>query len=164
MNTDRLLGLLLLAIGLVCFAMQRLAQADASIAASFASVRLVALFTAGVVCVIGALLFFAGLLPRGPNHLSGVPLFGRAAEVQSPGRPRLRHAFLVLPAIVVLALLVDQFGPWRAVDPGAEVAVPNEPKAEPKGQDVAGVPPDLATPPAPPSSPPVATPPAQTPP
>lgn len=159
-GADRLLALVSLVIGVVCFAMQRLAQADASIAASFASVRLVALFTAGAVCVIGALLFFAGLLPRGPNHLSGAPLFGRAAEVQNPGRPRMRQAFLVLPAIVVLALLADQFGPWRTAGPGAEVAAPNEPKAEPKGQHVAGVPPDLVTPPAPPSSPPVAPPPA----
>lgn len=163
-GADRLLALVLLVIGAVCFAMQRLAQADASIAASFASVRLVAFFAAGAVCVIGALLFFAGLLPRGSNHLSGAPLFGRAAEVQDPGRPRLRRAFLVLPALVVLALLADQFGPWRAAGPGAEVTAPNEPKAEPKGQDVAGVPPDLATPPAPPNSPPVAAPPEQAPP
>ncbi|MBA1143449.1 WD40 repeat domain-containing protein [Mesorhizobium neociceri] len=149
-GADRLLGLLSLAIGVVCFAIQRLAQGDASIAASFASVHLVALFAAGAVCVIGALLFFAGLLPGRPNQPSGTPLFGRAAEVQNPGRPRLRRTFLVLPAIVVLALLADQFGPLRASGPGAEVAAPNEPKAGPKGQDVAGVPPDLATPPAPP--------------
>ncbi len=149
MNTDRLFGLLLLAIGVVCFAVQMLEQGDTGIAASFASVRLVALLVAGAVCVIGALLFFAGLLPRGPSHLSGAPLFGRAAEVQNPGRPRLRQAFLVLPALVVLALLADRFGPWRATGPGGEIAAPKEP-AEPKSnepKDVASAPPAAPTPP-----------------
>ena len=154
---DRLLGLLLLAIGVACFAMQRLTQGDASIAASFASMRSVGLFVAGAVCVIGALLFFAGLLPGRPNHPSGTLLFGRAAEVQNPGRPRLRRAFLVLPAIVVLALLADQFGPWRGAGPGSWVAAPKEP-AEPKSnepKDIASVPPAAPTPPAQAAPPPV---------
>ncbi|WP_352587739.1 WD40 repeat domain-containing protein [Mesorhizobium caraganae] len=165
-GADRLLALVLLVIGVGCFAMLRLAQGDASIATSLASMRSVALFVAGVACVIGALLFFAGLLPRGSAHLSGAPLFGRAAEVQNPGRPRLRQVFLVLPALVVLALLADRFGPWlvHRSAPGGEVAAPKEPKAEPKGQDIAGVPPDLAAPPTPPSSPPIAIPPEPTPP
>ncbi|MGX9145711.1 WD40 repeat domain-containing protein [Mesorhizobium sp. 128a] len=158
MNRDRALALLLLAIGVVCFAMQRLAQGDASIAASFASIRPVALFVAGAACVVGAILFFAGALPAPPNHLSGTPLFGRVAEVQNPGRPKLRRTFLVLPAIVVLALLADRFGPWRGAGPGGEVAAPKEP-AEPKSnepKDIAGAP---ATPPAAPTPPAQAAPP-----
>jgi len=89
--------------------------------------------------------------------LSGVPLFGRAAEVQNPGRPRLRQAFLVLPAIVVLAVLADQFGPWRTTGPGSEIAAPKQP-TEPKSDE----PKDIASaPPAPPAAP---TPPVQAPP
>ena len=158
MNRDRLLAVFLLAIGIASFAMAGLAQRDAGM--SFASLRLVMFLVAGAICLIGALLFLAGLLPGRSNHQAGAPLFGRGAELQNPGRPGLRRFFLVLPAITVLALLVNGVGPWLAHRSGSgEVAAPSEPKPnEPK--DVASGPPapEPATPPAPPTSPPVAAP------
>lgn len=155
MNRDRLLAVFLLAIGVASFAVARLAQHDAGM--SFASARPLVFLVAGAGCVIGAQLFFAGLLPGRPNHQAGAPLFGRGAELQNPGRPGLRRAFLILPAITVLALLANGAGPWLAHRAGpGEVAAPGEPKAnEPK--DVASAPP-APEPPAPPSAPPVAAP------
>jgi hypothetical protein len=151
-GADRLLAVLLLAIGIASFAMARLAQRDAGM--SFASVRLPVFLVAGAACLIGALLFLAGLLPGRPNHQAGAPLFGRAAELQNPGRPGLRRAFLILPAITVLALLANGVGPWLAHRAGpGEVAAPSEPKPnEPKGQEIANAP--APSPPAAPASPP----------
>ncbi|WP_425462892.1 WD40 repeat domain-containing protein, partial [Mesorhizobium norvegicum] len=120
----------------------------------------------GALCLLGALLFWAGLLPGRPRHPTGAPLFGRDAETEPKGRPNLRRAFLVLPVIAVLVLLADQF-PWRA--PDGEVASPSQPKAnepripgpktnEPKGNDIASTPP-APEPVAPPAPPPAASPP-----
>ncbi|MFK0690755.1 hypothetical protein ACFX5Q_21510 [Mesorhizobium sp. IMUNJ 23033] len=145
-SVDRLLAFLVLAVALAClahlyllpgtFALSRLAHplADA------ASLRLVAFLAAALVCALGALLFWQGLLPGWPGRQRGARLFGRAAEVQVSGRPRLRLVFLALPMLAVLALLADQFGPWRT---GGEVP------AEPKGQDVADAPPPAPAAPSP---------------
>ncbi|CAN7672484.1 WD40 repeat domain-containing protein [Mesorhizobium sp. LjNodule214] len=143
-SVDRLLAFLVLAVSLAClahvyllpgtFVLSRLAHplADA------ASLRLVAFLAAALVCALGALLFWQGRLPGRPGHQTGAPLFGRAAEAQVSGRPRLRLVFLVLPMLAVLALLADQFGPWRT---GGEVPAPGEPK------DVASAPPQPVNPP-----------------
>ncbi len=143
-SVDRLLAFLVLAVALAClahayllpgtFALSRLAHplADA------ASLRLAAFLAAALVCALGALLFWQGLLPGRPGHQRGAPLFGRTAEVPDAGRPRLRLVFLALPTLAVLALLADQFGPW-----GGEVP------AEPKGQDVADAPPPASAAPSP---------------
>ena len=148
---DRLLSLPLLAVAIACVmhAYPLLAIGAESLAhplADFASMRLTGFLVAALVLVLGALLFLAGLLPGRPAHQAGAPLFGRAAEVQDLGRPRLRRLFLILPAIAVLALLADQ--PWRS--PGGEGA------NQPKGQDVASAPPAPApvAPPAPAPAPP----------
>ncbi|WP_164548738.1 WD40 repeat domain-containing protein [Mesorhizobium sp. M7D.F.Ca.US.005.01.1.1] len=122
----------------------------------------------GALCLLGALLFWAGLLPGRPRHPTGTLLFGRDAEIDPKGRPTLRRAFLVLPVIAVLTLLADQVL-WRAQGPGDGVASPSQPKAnepkipepktnEPKGQDVASVPPapEPVAPLAPPAPPPEA--------
>ncbi|BCG87096.1 hypothetical protein MesoLj113c_32060 [Mesorhizobium sp. 113-3-9] len=146
--------------------------------------RLAAFSVAALACLVGALLFWAGLLPGRPAHLAGAPLFGRAAEVRETGRPGLRKIFFALPLIVLAALAADRFGPWH--DGGGEIASqpsepkPSEPKpdqpklaepkpGEPKGQDVASAPPAPEPAPAPapqPAPPPVAAnpPPAAVPP
>jgi DNA-binding beta-propeller fold protein YncE len=139
---DRLLSLPLLAAAIACVmhAYPLLATGAVSLAhplVDFASARLTGFLVAALALVLGALLFLAGLLPGRPAHQAGTPLFGRAAEVQGQGRPRLRRFFQVLPAVAVLALLADQ--PWRG---SGEVA--NEPKG---GQDVASAPPTRVTPP-----------------
>ena len=157
-GADRLLAVLLLAIGIASFAMARLAQRDAGHV-------LCILAPAGVSrggCDLSdrRAVVFGRPVAGPPNHQAGAPLFGRAAD-GNPGRPGLRRFFLVLPAITVLALLANGVGPWLAHRVGSgDVAAPNEPKAEPKGQDVASAPPapEPATPPAPPNSPPVAAP------
>ncbi|MBE1710701.1 MULTISPECIES: WD40 repeat domain-containing protein [Mesorhizobium] len=155
-GADRLLAVFQLAIGIASLATARLAQHDADM--SFASARLVVFVVAGAACLIGALLFLAGLLPGRPNHQA--PMFGRAAELQNPGRPGLRRFFLVLPVITVLALLANGVSPWLAHRAGTgEVAAPSEPKTnEPK--DIASAPqtPEPATPPATPNAPPGAAP------
>jgi hypothetical protein len=162
---DKLLAVVLLAIGIACFAKAGLPRGDG--AGSFAYVRLAVFLATGGACLLGAMLFWAGLLPGRPWDRAVAPQFGRAAEVRDTGRPRLRQAFLVVPCIAVLALAADQFGPWRAHDAGkgGEVSAPNEPKAtepkaaEPRGEDIASAPPAPASPspvvvPTPPAAPP----------
>ncbi|WP_256753814.1 WD40 repeat domain-containing protein [Mesorhizobium sp. Mes31] len=113
----------------------------------------------GALCLLGALLFWAGLLPGRPSRSTGTPLFGCDAEIDPKGRPGLWRAFLVLPVIAVLTLLADPVL-WRGQGQGGEVASPSQPKAdepkipepktnEPKGNDVASAPPApvLPTPP-----------------
>lgn len=149
---DKLLAVALLAIGIASLAKADLPQDDG--AGSFAYVRLAVFLATGGVCLLGAMFFWAGLLPGRPWHRAIAPQFGRAAEVRDTGRPRLRQAFLVVPCIAVLALAADQFGPWRAHDAGkgGEVSAPNEPKAtepkatEPRGEDIASAPPTPADP------------------
>lgn len=130
--------------------------------------RLSGLALAALACLTGALLFWAGLLPGRPAHAAGMPLFGRAADVQETGRPGLRKVFLALPLIVLAGLAADRFGPShggggeiasqpKAAEPKPGETKPDEPKpAEPKGQDVASAPP--APEPAPAPAPPVAPP------
>ncbi|MER9258837.1 WD40 repeat domain-containing protein [Mesorhizobium sp. M0619] len=169
---ERLFALPLLAAALACLVRAYLLLGDRDFSWSGidhmlhgpATLRPVVFLTVGGLCLLGALLFWAGLLPGRRSQPAGTPLFGRDAEIDPKGRPGLRRAFLMLPVLAVLALLADHF-PWaRDAGPGAEVAAPNEPKAEPKDQGIDGVPPDLATPPAPPSSPQVTMPPEPTPP
>lgn len=169
---ERLFALPLLAAALACLVRAYLLLGDRDFSWSGidhmlhgpATLRPVVFLTVGGLCLLGALLFWAGLLPGRRSQPAGTPLFGRDAEIDPKGRPGLRRAFLMLPVLAVLALLADHF-PWaRDAGPGAEVAAPNEPKAEPKDQGIDGVPPDLATPAVPPSSPPLATPPEPTPP
>lgn len=126
-----------------------------------ASLRLAGFLVAAFACLLGAGLFWAGLLPDRSGQAAGAPLFGRAAEMQDAGRPGLRRVFLVLPLVVVAALAADRFGPWHEggdiasepVEPKADEPNPGEPKAnEPKGQDVASAPP-ASEPAAPPPAP-----------
>jgi hypothetical protein len=113
---DKLLAVVLLAIGIACFAKAGLPRGDG--AGSFAYVRLAVFLATGGACLLGAMLFWAGLLPGRPWDRAAAPQFGREAEVRDTGRPRLRQAFLVVPCIAVLALAADQFGPWRPHDAG----------------------------------------------
>ncbi|GLQ79007.1 hypothetical protein GCM10007881_25240 [Mesorhizobium huakuii] len=170
---DRLLAVLLMALAAACLVHLYLlpGSKDFSLTAMHGpwATRLVAFSLLAFACLVGAVLFCAGLLPGRPAHLAGTPLFGRAAEVQETGRPGLRKIFLALPLIVLAALAVDRFGPWH--DGGDVASQPSEPKggapkpdepklaepkpAEPKGQDVASAPPTPA--PAPqPAPPPIA--------
>jgi hypothetical protein len=156
---DRLLALALAVVAIGCLArIYPPVGGDAfawrgfsSLPVDPASLRPAGFLAAALACLLGAGLFWAGLLPGRPGRAAGAPLFGRAAEVQDGGRPGLRKAFLVLPLVVVAALAADRFGPWH--DGGGEIASqPGEPKAgepspgepegnAPKGQDVASAPP-----------------------
>lgn len=113
-----------------------------------ATLQPVVFLTVGGLCLFGALLFWAGLLPGRPGKTAGAPLFGRDAEIDPKGRPGLRRAFLMLQVIAVLALLADQFTWRRHTGPG-EVATPSEPN-EPKQHVSAPPVPEPVTPPAPP--------------
>ncbi|QPC91912.1 WD40 repeat domain-containing protein [Mesorhizobium sp. INR15] len=170
---DRLLALLLAVVAVACvahiyllpgamdFALNNLPQRlrEASV------LQLAAFSVLAFACLVGAALFWAGSLPGRVSLPAGAPLFGRAAEAQETGRPRLRQAFLILPAIAVMVLLATSFGPWRA--PGQDVA--SAPPAEPSPKPVAPQPPEQAakplqpapvTPPEPvPTSPVAPTPP-----
>ncbi|MCV3209340.1 WD40 repeat domain-containing protein [Mesorhizobium sp. YC-39] len=143
---DRLLALLLLAIGAACFAMAYLAHGGEVADEAFTSVRLAVFGAAGIVSAVAAVLFWAGLLPGRPSHASAAPLFGRAAETQDIGRPRLRQVFLVLPVVALLVLVADRF--WSGKSPDEAVA-----PGEPEGQDIANAPPAPA-----PANPPAAAP------
>ncbi|AEH87640.1 WD40 repeat domain-containing protein [Mesorhizobium opportunistum] len=175
---DRVLALLLAAVAIGCLAriyplVATLAWGRASVSQDAASLRLLVFSVAALACLVGALLFWAGLLPGRPAHLASAPLFGRTAEVRETGRPGLRKVFFALPLVVLAALAVDRLGPWH--DGGGGVASelkanepkPDEPRLaepkpdEPKSQDVASTPP--AVEPAPPAPPPVAANPPSTP-
>ncbi|MFD1984089.1 WD40 repeat domain-containing protein [Mesorhizobium newzealandense] len=182
---DRRIAFILLVVAVVCAWRAWLAPGDAvvvwrgvsSFAGDPATLRLAGLLVGALACLIGAVLFWAGLLPGRPAHATWAPLFGRAADVQDTGRPGLRKAFLVLPLVVVAALAVDRFGPGRTHEGGEVASQPSEPKpgepqpnepkpGEPKGQDVASAPPapepvtpPAAAPPAPPAVAPAAPPP-----
>ncbi|RWI20652.1 WD40 repeat domain-containing protein [Mesorhizobium sp.] len=135
---DRVLAMLLLAIGMLCFTRVYFALGGAG--EGFASARMAFFGTAGVLSALAALLFWAGLLPGRSTHDPNTPLFGRGAETQPGGRPRLRRLFAVVPFLAVLALVADQLGT-------AEQTVPSAPE----GHDVTSTPapePEPAQPPA----------------
>ncbi|TPK63555.1 WD40 repeat domain-containing protein [Mesorhizobium sp. B2-4-19] len=158
---DRLLAVLLMALAAVCLVHLYLLPGGKGFGPAAMhepwATQLVAFSLLALACLVGAVLFWAGLLPGRPAHPAGTPLFGRAAEVQETGRPGLRKIFFALPLIVLAALAIDRFGPWGG---GAVAAQPNEPKvaepkpAEPKGQDVASAPPAPEPAPAPAAQPP----------
>ncbi|PBB66322.1 transcriptional regulator [Mesorhizobium sp. WSM4312] len=153
---DRLMAVLLMALAAACLVHLYLlpGSKDFGLTAMHEpwATQMAVFSLLALACLVGAVLFWAGLLPGRPARLAGTPLFGRAADVQETGRPGLRAIFFALPLIVLAALAIDRFGPWG----GAEVtAQPNEPKvaepkpAEPKGQDVASAPPAPEPAPAP---------------
>ncbi|TPM28196.1 WD40 repeat domain-containing protein, partial [Mesorhizobium sp. B2-3-4] len=115
-----------------------------------ATLKLGAYSAGALVCFIGALLFLSGQLPGRPAHAAGVPLFGRDAEVEPVGRPRLRRAFLVLPVVVLLALLGDRLSTWRSHEGGQDVASAPPAEPAPRPEPPAQAPPQAAKPPAPP--------------
>src|SRR3954451_20926120 len=126
---ERLFALPLLAAALACLVRAYLLLGDRDFSWSGidhmlhgpATLRPVVFLTVGGLCLLGALLFWAGLLPGRRSQPAGTPLFGRDAEMESKGRPGLRRAFLMLPVLAVLALLAYHF-PWaRDAGPGAEV-------------------------------------------
>ncbi|TIL73390.1 MAG: WD40 repeat domain-containing protein [Mesorhizobium sp.] len=162
---DRLLAMLLLAIGMLCFTRVYFALGGGGVGEGFASARLAFFAAAGVVSALAALLFWAGLLPGRSTHDPKVPLFGRGAETQPGGRPRLRRLFTVVPFLAVLALVADQLSPWsrQPQDAGksliAEQAVPSAPESQevtsapaPKPEAAPASPSEVAL--APPVSPP----------
>ncbi|RWC26849.1 MAG: hypothetical protein EOS27_23645 [Mesorhizobium sp.] len=83
---DRLLAVILLLLAVVCCWRAWLALVDAAIiwrdVSSFtgnaASLRLAGFLAAALACLLGAVLFWAGLLPGRPGQAAGAPLFGRA--------------------------------------------------------------------------------------
>jgi hypothetical protein len=139
---DRLLAVLLLAIGMLCFIRVYFALGGEGTGDAFASMRLAFFGAAGVVSALAALLFWAGLLPGRSKPGPAIPLFGRGAETQPGGRPRLRQLFAVVPFLAVLALVVDQLGPWLGQPQDAGKSLTAEPPAPsvPKDQDVASAP------------------------
>ncbi|RWN64940.1 MAG: WD40 repeat domain-containing protein [Mesorhizobium sp.] len=165
---DRLLAVLLLAIGLLCFTRVYFALGGEGAGEGFASVRLALVGAAGVCSALAALLFWAGLLPGRSTQDPKVPLFGRGAETQPAGRSRLRKIFVVVPFLAVLALMADQLGPWlrQPQDAGKSLTAEQPAPSTPKGEDVASAepvqPPAPASPSevalAPPASPPEAAP------
>ena len=124
---DRLLAVLLMALAAACLAHLYLLPGSKDPAAMHEpwAAQLAAFSLLAFACLVGAVLFWAGLLPGRPAHMAGAPLFGRAAEVQETGRPGLRKVFLALPLIVLAAFAVDRFGPWH--DGGDVASQPNEP-------------------------------------
>ncbi|RVB14662.1 WD40 repeat domain-containing protein, partial [Mesorhizobium sp. M7A.F.Ca.CA.004.05.1.1] len=149
-GADRLLALALVVVAVGCLArIYWPAFGEAFLWRGFsgppmdpASLRLAGFLVAAFACLLGAGLFWAGLLPDRSGQAAGAPLFGRAAEMQDVGTPGLRRVFLVLPLVVVAALAADRFGPWHEggdiasepVEPKADEPNPGEPKAnEPKG-------------------------------
>ncbi|ESY79898.1 hypothetical protein X739_30255, partial [Mesorhizobium sp. LNHC220B00] len=153
---DRVLALVLAVLAAACLAQvyplieilagRGLAGLDA------VTPRPAAYSAAALTCLIGALLFLAGQLPGRPEHAAGVPLFGRDAELEPAGRPRLRRTFLVLPVVVLLALLGDGFGSWRPHEGGEQVASapPMETAPKPEPPEPSPVAPTPPLPPAPP--------------
>ncbi|WP_245277650.1 hypothetical protein [Mesorhizobium sp. L48C026A00] len=137
---DRLLAALLLAIGMLCFTRVYFALGGAG--EGFASARLAFFAATGVVSALAALLFWAGLLPGRSTHDPKVPLFGRGAETQPGGRPRLRRLFAVVPFLAVLALMADQLGPWsrHPQDAGKSLTAEQPAPSAPEGQEVTGAP------------------------
>ena len=189
-GADRLMAVLLMALAAACLVHLYLLPGGKSFGLTAMhepwATQLVAFSLLAFACLVGAVLFWAGLLPGRPTHLAGTPLFGRAAEAQETGRPGLRKIFFALPLIVLAALAVDRFGPWgggevaslpneppnepKTAEPKPSEPKPSEPKpdepklaepkpAEPKGQDVASAPPAPEPAPAPapqPAPPPIA--------
>jgi len=189
-GADRLMAVLLMALAAACLVHLYLLPGGKGFGLTAMhepwATQLVAFSLLAFACLVGAVLFWAGLLPGRPTHLAGTPLFGRAAEAQETGRPGLRKIFFALPLIVLAALAVDRFGPWgggevaslpneppnepKTAEPKPSEPKPSEPKpdepklaepkpAEPKGQDVASAPPAPEPAPAPapqPAPPPIA--------
>ncbi|CAH2409689.1 WD40 repeat domain-containing protein [Mesorhizobium escarrei] len=139
---DRLLAMLLLAIGLLCFIRAYFALGGESAGDALASVRLAFFGTAGVVSALAALLFWAGLLPGRSTLAPKTPLFGRDAEMQTAGRPRLRQLFAVVPFLAALALVADQLGPWsrQPQDAGKSLIAEQPAPSAPQGKDVTSAP------------------------
>lgn len=136
---DRLLAALLLAIGMLCLTRVYFALGGEGAGDAFASARLAFFGAAGVFSALAALLFWAGLLPGRSKPGPAIPLFGRGAETQPAGRPRLRQLFAVVPFLAVLALVVDQLGPWSRQPQDARKSLTAEQPAA-KGQDVTSAP------------------------
>ncbi|WP_292186138.1 hypothetical protein [Mesorhizobium sp.] len=86
---DRLLAVILLLLAVVCCWRAWLALGDAAIiwrdVSSFtgnaASLQLAGLLAVALACLLGAGLFWAGLLPGRASHAAGAPLFGRADPI-----------------------------------------------------------------------------------
>ncbi|MGX9118188.1 WD40 domain-containing protein [Mesorhizobium sp. BHbsci] len=159
---DRLLAAVLLAIGMLCLARVYFALGGEGAGDAFASARLAFFGAAGVFSALAALLFWAGLLPGRSKPGPAIPLFGRGAETQPAGRPRLRQIFAVVPFLAVLALVADQLGPWsrQPQDAGKSLIAEQTVPSAPEGQDVTSAPalepearepPEQATTPPPPS-------------
>jgi hypothetical protein len=150
---DRLLAVLLLAIGLLCFTRVYFVLGGEGAGEGFASVRLAFFGAAGVVSALAALLFWAGLLPGRSTYDPKMPLFGRGAETQPAGRPRLRQLFAVVPFLAVLALVADQLGPWsrQPQEAGKSLTAEQSAPSAPKGEDVASAEPAQPSAPASPS-------------
>ncbi|RWF10006.1 MAG: WD40 repeat domain-containing protein, partial [Mesorhizobium sp.] len=121
-STDRLLALVMLAVGAACFAKLYLALGPGL--EGFASLRSELFGAAGLLSVMAGLLFIAGLLPAAARHDPSAPLFGRDAEIAPAGRPRLRGIVLTVPLLAVLAIVADQTGAWFA--PSGEPAQSRE--------------------------------------
>ena len=119
-GADRLMAVLLMALAAACLVHLYLLPGgkDFGLTAMHEpwATQLVAFSLLAFACLVGAVLFWAGLLPGQPTHLAGTPLFGRAAEAQETGRPGLRKIFFALPLIVLAALAVDRVGPALAPD------------------------------------------------
>ncbi|RWF04839.1 WD40 repeat domain-containing protein [Mesorhizobium sp.] len=139
---DRLLAALLLAIGMLCLTRVYFALGGEGAGDVSASARLAFFGAAGVFSALAALLFWAGLLPGRSKPGPAIPLFGRGAETQPAGRPRLRQLFAVVPFLAVLALVADQLGPWsrQPQDVGKSLTAEQAAPSAPKGEDVASAP------------------------
>ncbi|MDX8509301.1 WD40 repeat domain-containing protein [Mesorhizobium captivum] len=124
-STDRLLALAMLVVGFACFAKLYLALGGQPPATTRAEI----FGAAGVLSILAWLLFLVGLLPAAARHDPSAPLFGRDAEIAPAGHPSLRRFALAVPLVALLAIVADQFGPWRG--PGGEPVESKEVTAAP---------------------------------
>lgn len=146
-STDRLLALAMLIVGMACFAKLYLALGGQPPATTRAEI----FGAAGVLSILAGLLFLAGMLPAAARHDPAAPLFGRDAEIAPAGHPWLRRFALAVPLLALLAIVADQFGPWREAgrEPLAstkEVAAAPAQSAPPSGMPAPATVPEPAMP------------------
>lgn len=119
--SDKLLAVLLLAIGIMCFARLYFWLSGGGIGALSdildARISVAVFLAAGVAGLLGAWrLWTGGGVDRsGQETSSRVPLFGRNVAVRPAGKPILRSVFAVFLLVALVALVADRFGAWPLI-------------------------------------------------
>jgi WD40 repeat protein len=123
---DRLFAVLMLAIGILCFARVCVAPGGELFGGLLTSggisdtplssaVGLAVFLAGGIVCAAGAWWLWTGRSANPSRQTSSreIPLFGRRGGIRPAGSSGLRQFLLAFPFIAIVALAVDQFGLWR---------------------------------------------------